>query len=130
MASRQRDWITQAEYDLAHARHALEDGDFEWACFASQQAAEKAIKAVYQSIGAQVIVGHGLRDMLTGLGRDMNVPRSLLEAGRVLDRHYIPARCPDAYASDAPHEHYSKREASQAVRLADKIVRFCQSHLS
>lgn len=39
---RARDWWVQAEADLRHARHALEDEDYEWACFAAQQAAEKA----------------------------------------------------------------------------------------
>jgi len=130
VASRERDWIAQAEYDLLHARHALDDGDFEWACFAARQAAEKALKAVYQSIGALVISGHGLRDMLSGLGHDLAVPRPLMEAGRVLDRHYVLARYPDAHPSGAPHEHYSRREASQAVKYADQIVRFCQSRLS
>jgi HEPN domain-containing protein len=46
MAERSADWMRQAEADLRHARHALEDGDYEWSAFASQQAAEKAIKAV------------------------------------------------------------------------------------
>jgi HEPN domain-containing protein len=46
MANRSKDWIRQAQRDLTHARNALEDGDFEWSCFACQQAAEKAVKAV------------------------------------------------------------------------------------
>jgi len=44
MAERSRDWFRQAEADLRHARHAAEDEDFEWAAFAAQQAAEKALK--------------------------------------------------------------------------------------
>jgi predicted nucleotidyltransferase len=42
--NRWRDWWDQSARDLAHARHALEAGDFEWAAFAAQQAAEKALK--------------------------------------------------------------------------------------
>ena len=52
MATRAEDWLRQAKRDLEHARHALEDGDYEWSCFAAQQAAEKAVKAVYQKLGA------------------------------------------------------------------------------
>ena len=50
MAERSRDWLRQAESDLNHARNALEDGDYDWAAFASHQAAEKAVKAVYQKL--------------------------------------------------------------------------------
>ena len=50
MASRASDWWRQAQRDLAHARNALEDRDFEWSCFAAKQAAEKAVKAVLDCV--------------------------------------------------------------------------------
>jgi HEPN domain-containing protein len=37
------DWLRQADKDLKHAKTSLSARDYEWACFASQQAAEKAI---------------------------------------------------------------------------------------
>jgi len=44
-----RDWLARAKSDLAIARSPLPDGAFlEDLCFHSQQAAEKALKAVYQ----------------------------------------------------------------------------------
>ena len=46
MSGRAADWFRQAEADLQHARHAWRDEHFEWACFAAQQAAEKAAKGV------------------------------------------------------------------------------------
>lgn len=52
MATREEDWIRQAKRDPEHARHALGDRDYEWSCFAAQQAAEKAVKALYQKLGA------------------------------------------------------------------------------
>ncbi len=48
--SRER-WV-QAQADLEHARKSLEAGDYEWACFAAQQAAEVAVKAVLERKGA------------------------------------------------------------------------------
>lgn len=48
MAERSADWMRQADADLRHARNALADGDYEWSAFAAQQAAEKAIKALFQ----------------------------------------------------------------------------------
>ena len=130
MPSRHADWIAQADRDLDHARHSLDDEDFEWSCFAAHQSSEKAVKAVFQRIGAQVIFGHSLADMLTELARTMRVPKALLDSARVLDRHYIPARYPNAHPSGAPFQHYTQREATQAIRHAEKINRFCHSHLS
>lgn len=39
-------WLKQAAEDLRYARSALRDRYFAWACFACQQSAEKALKAV------------------------------------------------------------------------------------
>ena len=40
MSDRARDWFNQAEDSRRWERH-------EWACFAAQQAAEKAVKALH-----------------------------------------------------------------------------------
>ena len=53
MSTRAPDWFRQAEADLRHARHALRDGDHEWACFATHQAAEKAAKAAHAALGQE-----------------------------------------------------------------------------
>ncbi len=47
MADRSKDWLNQALRDLNHAKISLEHEDYEWACFASHQAAEKAVKALH-----------------------------------------------------------------------------------
>ena len=130
MPSRARDWFAQAQFDLSHATYSLGNEDFEWACFAAHQAAEKAIKAVFQSLAAQVIIGHALHDLLAELGRTLQVPDQLLESGRVLDRHYIAPRYPNAHPAGAPHFHYTRAEATQAIGHASQIIRFCESNLS
>ncbi|MEM2864153.1 MAG: HEPN domain-containing protein, partial [Candidatus Bathyarchaeia archaeon] len=53
MVERSRDWLDQAEGDLEHARNDLRSGFYEWACFSAQQSAEKAVKAVFQRLGAE-----------------------------------------------------------------------------
>ncbi len=50
---RSADWMDQAEGDLDHARHDLEGAFYEWACFSAQQAAQKAVKAVFQALGQE-----------------------------------------------------------------------------
>jgi len=47
MANRDRDWLRQAHRDLEQAEDSRRTGHHEWACFAAQQAAEKAVKALH-----------------------------------------------------------------------------------
>ncbi len=44
---RPRDWLAQALRDLRHAESSISLGDYERACFATHQAAEKTLEAVY-----------------------------------------------------------------------------------
>jgi len=48
---RSADWMDTAQGDLEHAKSDVEGGFYNWACFSAQQAAEKAIKAVFQRMG-------------------------------------------------------------------------------
>ncbi len=48
----------------------LERGYYEWACFSAQQAAEKAVKALYQELGIDVW-GHSIWRLLDRLPRNI-----------------------------------------------------------
>ena len=63
MSNRAFDWLAQADHDLGHARHALEDTDYDWACFAARQAAEKAVKAIFLHLGGEGW-GHSITRLL------------------------------------------------------------------
>ena len=88
MGNRYLDWFRQAEADLRHARHALEDGDFEWSCFAAQQAAEKALKAVFQKLGMDAW-GNTLTALIGNLPAANQLPPKLIDYAKMLDKHYI-----------------------------------------
>ncbi len=47
MPTRAPDWMKQAIRDLEHAEESRRTGRHEWACFAAEQAAEKAVKALH-----------------------------------------------------------------------------------
>src|SRR5437667_7891099 len=49
MPERSKDWLRQADADLRHAHNAKQAGDYDWSAFASHQAAEMAIKALFQA---------------------------------------------------------------------------------
>jgi HEPN domain-containing protein len=129
MGNRYADWFRQAEADLRHARNSLEDGDFEWSCFAAQQAVEKALKAVFQKLGMDAW-GHTLTALIGNLPDDVAQPsETLVNYARMLDKHYIPARYPNGFASGAPTDFYTKEEARSAIRNAEAILEFCRDQI-
>jgi HEPN domain-containing protein len=107
----------------------VEDGDYEWACFASHQAAEKALKAVYQKCGGEAW-GHSLRELVEGLRGRVEIPPEVDEAALTLDRHYIPSRYPDAFPSGAPFQYYRLEDATKSVEASHDVLSFCESVLS
>lgn len=121
---RSRDWFDQAEGDLRHARSDLNAGFYEWACFSAQQSAEKAVKAVFQAMGAEAW-GHAVADLLAELNRHHAVPDALIEDGLELDKAYIPSRYPNAHPAGSPRTRYTKGEATRLIGHADEILRFC-----
>lgn len=120
--------MDQAEGDLNHAQSDLERGFYEWSCFSSQQAAEKAVKAVFQKLGAEAW-GHSVSDLLQELSKRQEVSRQLVDGALELDKAYIPARYPNAHPSGSPRTRYIEEEARRLLTHAEKIVTFCKSLL-
>ena len=129
MPERSKDWMRQAERDLKSAKAQKKDGFFEWASFISQQAAEKAIKAVYQKLGAEAW-GHSVTELLKGLKRKVNISDDLLNSARYLDKFYIPARYPNGWVEGIPAEYITEEDAENAISYSEKIIQFCKSLLA
>ena len=128
MSNRASDWLKQAEYDLQHARNALKDEDFEWACFAAQQSAEKAVKALFFSLGGEGW-GHSITRLLADLTQKLSVPDVLFSASKHLDKHYIPTRYPNGFDAGVPRDYYTKDEARKAIEDAVAIYDFCHQYV-
>jgi HEPN domain-containing protein len=129
MAERSGDWYSQAKRDLEMASEALKSGYFEWTCFISQQAAEKAVKAVFQKYNKNAW-GHSVSDLLSALKEETEVPKNITRGARLLDRFYIPARYPDGFESGIPADYFDEVDAEDAVSCAEEIIRFCGDILS
>jgi HEPN domain-containing protein len=127
MADRTRDWFAQAERDLEQARDSREAGRHEWACFAAQQGAEKAVKALHLHLG-QEAWGHVVARLLQEL--PIQVSSELVDRGRVLDTFYIPARYPNSHPEGAPFEHYGALQSEEALDHARQILDFVRTQMA
>lgn len=123
MVSRAQDWFRQAVRDLEQAEDSRRAGRHEWACFAAQQASEKAVKALHLHYG-QEFWGHVVARSLQELPEAVMVPNDLIEKAKVLDNFYIPARYPNSHPAGAPFEHYGPLQSDMAIDYARAILDF------
>ncbi|MEO8908846.1 MAG: HEPN domain-containing protein [Gemmatimonadaceae bacterium] len=118
------EWMRIVRRDLYHVRHHLEDDLEDWSdeiCYLSQQAAEKALKALIVSRHERPAHTHNLRRLLAtarsfssdldGLDADCG----LLTGYSTEPRYPGPAR--------------NRRQALAAIAAAERIVAAVRSHL-
>jgi HEPN domain-containing protein len=128
VTSRAIDWLSQAAHDLQHAKHSLDDNDFDWACFAAHQAAEKAVKSLFLHLEGEGW-GHAISRLLRDLQNKLDVSPDLMKAAQRLDKHYIPTRYPNGFDVGSPQDYYTAEEAEGAIKDAERIYNFCQQHI-
>ena len=126
---RSKDWLDEAKGDLNHARNDMKGNFYNWACFSAQQSAEKAIKAVFQRMGAEAW-GHSVADLIKELAKKHDIPEELFDKALELDKAYIPTRYPNAHPSGSPRSRYTIEEAKRLIGYAERIVKFCSNLLS
>ncbi|MDK6028925.1 HEPN domain-containing protein [Ignisphaera sp. 4213-co] len=121
-------WLKQAESDLKKALNDLVTGDWDSAAFWSQQAAEKALKALLLEHGL-VYRGHELLEIANLIEKELNINvdevRNLL---RDLTIHYVISRYPNA-ANGIPAELYTKDIAESLVEKARRVVEWVKQYL-
>jgi len=125
VSRRHLDWIDQAGFDLKHAKSSIDLGDYEWACFAAQQAGEKALKALIESHNGKAR-GHSLMVLMKGMDID---DVELLKTGARLDKHYFPTRYPCFFTAGKPRDYYFQEDAEQAVKDAEMVISYCKANL-
>ena len=119
--------MEQAERNLAQAESSRENDRHEWACFAAQQAAELAVKALHLSLG-QEAWGHVVARLLQELPLDID--ENLMDRAKVLDNFYIPTCYPNGHAEGAPFRHYGKLQSKEAIKYAGEIVEFARNKMA
>ena len=119
-----QDWLTRAKGKLAPARVPLPPGGFlEDLCFHAQQAAELAIKAVYQQHGWRFAFVHDLGQLLNGLKNNgLTLPADVQRADRLSD-YAVQLRYPGPFPPVTQTEYQESVQIAQAVLTwADTMV--------
>ena len=129
MADRSQDWLIQAHRNLDQAAESAAGGRHEWACFAAQQAAEKAVKALHLSLGQQAW-GHVVARLLQELPAAVAVPALLLDKARVLDSFYVPTRYPNGHDAGSPGENYGSLQSAEGICHASEILAFVRARMA
>ena len=126
---RSKDWIKQAKRDIEKAKIDIEHKYYEWACFTSQQAAEKAVKAVYQALNSSVR-GHSIVKMLHVLNEQFKISENIIHGARILDRYYIETHYPNGFPEGSPFEYFDEKIAEEAYNAACEIFGSCEDIIS
>jgi HEPN domain-containing protein len=129
MANRSRDWLNQAVRDLEQAEDSRRAARHEWACFAAQQAAEKAVKALHLYLGQQAW-GHVIARLLRELPATISLPDGLEDKARILDNFYVATRYANGHPEGAPFEHYGTLHSQQALQYAGEILEFVRAQMA
>jgi len=114
-------WLRQAERDLRKAYNDLRTEDWDSAAFWSQQAAEKALKALLLNSGI-AHRGHELLELANAIKNELGIETSAVEKDlRELTIHYTVARYPNA-ANAVPYELYDEEKARDLVEKAKRVI--------
>jgi HEPN domain-containing protein len=119
-----REWLNRANSNLALAKNEIRNEVYlEDLCFNAQQAAEKAIKAVFVYYKIPYPYVHDLAALVTNLIKNgINVPDTVKESAK-LTRFAIATRYPQALAP------VSKQEYQRAMVIAENVIRWSEREI-
>jgi len=119
------DWFTQARADLRTAENCLKSRDYYASAFFSQQAAEKALKALHINEKKEL---PPRTHSLIEIGKAIVVPANLVSALRDLSPEYIITRYPNA-AYGIPADIYDEEKAKDRLEKAKVIMQWVRAKL-
>lgn len=124
------DWLEEARADLRHASEAYRLGSYNWACFAAEQSAEKAIKAFLMgAMNRRPIHVHDLTVLYRQAKGRLSLPEAVSERLAELSAHYTSARYPNS-GLNRPSVAITSNQARRAIQTARGILRIVQKQLA
>ncbi len=118
-----KNWLRQAKNDLAAAKNSLNSRNFDWACFQAQQAAEKALKAVYIKIKKSLLKVHDL----VKLSREVGAPPDIILKCTKIAPVYFEVRYPEG--DELPSEKITKEKAEELIQLSEEVLLWTEKKL-
>jgi len=116
------DWLGEAKADLKHARLSLSGGSYNWACFAAQQAAEKALKAFVMGVARKRPSHvHDLTALYAEVKENLELPNIVVQGLGMLSSYYTIARYPNAGLT-RPSIGIARTQAEDAIAIAEKVI--------
>ena len=124
MLSEIKRWLDQSKEELDTAGISFSAEKWFAAAFWSQQAAEKALKALYLKEYKELMKVHDL----VYLARKLNLPEEIINYCINLSRIYIETRYPDA-GGKIPAKKFSKADARNIIKIASEIIKWVEKKL-
>lgn len=125
MREESKRWWSQALEDLKAAQGNLESKLYYVCAFFSQQAAEKALKALYIEVKREP---QPRTHDLTELGKLLTVPKAIMDCLIELNPGFVVTRYPDA-ANGIPARMYNERIAASHLEKAKKVIEWVRNRL-
>jgi len=121
-------WLKQARRDLRKALNDLKTEDWDSAAFWSQQASEKALKALLIAHG-KMHRTHNLLELGEIVKQELKLDvDEVWEDLRELTIHYTVSRYPNA-ANALPSQLYDEFKAKDLIRRAERILGWVEQNL-
>lgn len=120
-----QEWLKRAKSNLALAKQP-KTVDIYWEdlCFETQQAAEKALKAVLLSKKIQFRFVHDLAELITLLENNgVSLPKGV-RTSAILTDYSVEARYP------GPFEPVTKEEFKKALKIAEGVVAWAEKQIA
>ncbi|MCL4491570.1 MAG: HEPN domain-containing protein [Nitrospirae bacterium] len=123
-----KEWMRQSEDEFKMARYLLEGEFYKGACFHSQQAIEKALKAILLSKGWELEKTHSL-ERLVSLAEEYRVRIDFPDEDIVFMDSIYRGRYP-AEAGLLPFGEPAKADARKAVNIAEQMTKKVKTKLN
>jgi HEPN domain-containing protein len=118
-------WVEQAEHDLGAARANAASGFSDIAVMLAEQAAEKAVKAVW--IARRGVLAPRVH-LVGQLLKELGAPADLAKAGTALARGYFAVRYP-TFEDSAPFRVVEPGDAEVAIADAERVLAWAREEL-
>jgi len=117
---RAEDLLKDADDFLGAAKDLFKTGRWAKVCFNCQQSTELTLKAALNVLGLER-KGHSLHELLGELVEHLKEFERFTDHVRVLDQYYIPTRYANTFYSGSAAEHYTRKQAQEAIKYAEEI---------